>query len=396
MRIFALLLIVLTLAMAGCTGPELLHRSVLGYDEAIITLEREMLLINIARRHRNVPIHFTVTSSIAATFDYERSVGFMGRLFEGNNTDSNAVNNLALNFGTRLSENPTLGIIPMQGNEFTERILSPLEEDKFEFLIVQGAAIDMVIRLMARGIELQNEDGTFKRFVLNRPSHVEEYKEFRRMALHLASLNISRNLFVGNLTFSTAVSPSLSGAPSVGDITDAVEKGYFCIKNDEDGSYKLYKHFTGRVTITNYDPLTLTDSERHALNQRANKRPDNFILVDIRPEYPGGDFPIFGCVKLRSLNGIIDFLAEGIENSPEFDVEPDTRTGLTPQNPKNTMTILIDGQLDAEFLNVPYKGHKYTIEYTPWNYEVFTNLYYLYQTAVTDVSTNIVPVTIAK
>ena len=38
MRIFALLLIVLTIAMAGCTGPELLHKSVLGYDETIITL----------------------------------------------------------------------------------------------------------------------------------------------------------------------------------------------------------------------------------------------------------------------------------------------------------------------------------------------------------------------
>ena len=394
MRIFALLLIVLSFAMAGCTGPELLHRSVLGYDETIITLEREMLLINIARRHRNVPIHFTVTSSIAATFDYERSAGFIGSLFENNSGDDR--NNLSLNFGASLSENPTLGIIPMQGNEFTERILSPLEEDKFEFLIVQGEAIDMVIRLMARGIEFQNEDGTFKRFVLNRPSHVEEYKEFRRIALHLASLNISRNLFVGNLSFSTAVSPSLSGAPSASDITEAVEKGNFVIKNEEDGSYKLYKHFTGRVVITNYDPLTLTDGERHALNQRANKRPDNFILLDIRPEYPGGDFPICGSIKLRSLNGIIDFLAESIENSPEFDVEPDPRTGLTPQNPKNTMTILIDGQSEEEFLHVPYGGREYTIEYTPWNYDVFTNLYYLYQTAVTDVSTNIVPVTIAK
>jgi hypothetical protein len=380
--------------MAGCTGPALLHRSVLGYDESIITLEREMLLINIARRHRNVPIHFTVTSSIAATFDYVKSAGFIGTLFERASSDDTS--NLSLNFGMSLSENPTLGIIPMQGNEFTERILSPLEEDKFEFLIVQGEAIDMIIRLMARGIELQNEDGTFQRFLLNRASHVEEYKEFRRIVLHLASLNVSRNLFVGNLAFSSAVSPALSGAPSVSDITEAMEKGYFVIKNKEDGSHKLYKHFTGRVVITNYDPLTLTDSERYALNQQANKRPKNFILVDIRPGYPGGDFPIFGSIKLRSLNGIIDFLAEGIENSPEFKVEPDPRTGLTPQNPKNTMTILIDGPSEAQFLHIPYKGHNYTVEDTAWNYHAFTNLYYLYQTAVTDVSANIVPVTIAK
>ena len=394
MRIFVLLLMFLTFVMAGCTGPKLLHKSVIGYDETISTIEREMLLINIARRHRGIPLHFTVTSGIAATFDYERSAGFVGRLFERGSGDD--VNNLGLNLGMRLSENPTLSIVPMQGNEFTERILAPLQEDKFEFLVFQGEAIDMAMRLMGRGIELQFEDGSFKRFILNRPSHAEEYSEFRRIALHLASLNISRNLFVGNLSFSAAVSPELSGPPSASDITDAMEKGYFVIKNENDGSHKLYKHFDGRVVITNYDPLTLTDSERHAINEIANKRPENFILIDIRPGYPGGDFPIFGGIKLRSLYGIMDFLADGIDESPEFDVEPDPRTGLTPNNPKNTLTILVDDPSSERFLHVPYRDHDYTIGYTTWDYEAFKNLYHLFQTAVTDVAKTVVPVTISK
>jgi len=394
MRIFVLLLMFLTFVMAGCTGPKLLHKSVIGYDETISTIEREMLLINIARRHRGIPLHFTVTSGIAATFDYERSAGFVGRLFERGSGDD--VNNLGLNLGMRLSENPTLSIVPMQGNEFTERILAPLQEDKFEFLVFQGEAIDMAMRLMGRGIELQFEDGSFKRFILNRPSHAEEYSEFRRIALHLASLNISRNLFVGNLSFSAAVSPELSGPPSASDITDAMEKGYFVIKNEKDGSHKLYKHFDGRVVITNYDPLTLTDSERHAINEIANKRPENFILIDIRPGYPGGDFPIFGGIKLRSLYGIMDFLADGIDESPEFDVEPDPRTGLTPNNPKNTLTILVDDPSSDRFLHVPYRDHDYTIGYTTWDYEAFKNLYHLFQTAVTDVAKTVVPVTISK
>ncbi len=196
MRIIALICLVFSLAVTGCTGPKLLHRSVLDYDETISTLERKMLLINIARRHRNIPIHFTVTSSIAATFDYRKSAGFVGTLFE-RASSGDGVSNYALNFGMSLSENPTLGIVPMQGDEFTQRILAPLEEDKFEFLVFQGEAIDMIVRLMARGIEFQNEDRSFQRFILNRPSHTEEYKEFRRIAFHLGSLNVSRNLFVG-------------------------------------------------------------------------------------------------------------------------------------------------------------------------------------------------------
>jgi len=77
-------------------------------------------------------------------------------------------------------------------------------------------------------------------------------------------------------------------------------------------------------------------------------------------------------------------------------VEPDPRTGLTPNNPKNTLTILIDDPSAAEFLHVPYRGHEYTIGYTTWDYEAFKNLYHLFQTAVTDVSTTVVPVTISK
>ncbi len=395
MRIIALLFLILTFALAGCTGPKLLHRSVLDYDETISTLERKMLLINIARRHRNIPIHFTVTSSIAATFDYRKSVGFVGKIFE-RASSGDGVSNYALNFGMSLSENPTLGIVPMQGDEFTERILSPLEEGKFEFLVFQGEAIDMIIRLMARGIEFLNEDGTFQRFVLNRPSYVEEYKEFRRIALHLASLNVSRDLFVGKLAFRGAINLELSGPPSASDITEAIEKGYFWETNEEDGTYELSKHVNGRVVISNYDPMALKDSERQALNQFANKQPKNYILVDIRPGYPGGDFPIFGSIKLRSLYGIIDFLADGIENSPEFDVEPDPRTGLTPENPKNTLTIMIDEPSAAEFLRVPYRGHNYTIGYTSWDYDAFKNLYHLFQTAVTDVSAQLVPITISK
>ena len=290
MRAFTMLSIVFAFALAGCTGPQLLHKSVLNYDEVISTLEREMLLINIARRHRGIPIHFTVTSSIAATFDYEKSAGFVGTIFERASGDED-INNYAFNLGISLSENPTLGIIPMMGDEFTSRILSPMDEERFEFLAFQGEAVDMIIRLMGRGIEFQNEDGTFKRFILNRPSHVEEYKEFRRIALHLASLNISRNLFIGKLSFLGVVSPELPDPPSTSDITEAIEKGYHWKKNDGNGSYELYKHFAGRIVITNYDPNTLTDSERQALNTLANKNPRNFILIDLRPEHPGGDFP---------------------------------------------------------------------------------------------------------
>jgi hypothetical protein len=58
------------LSLAGCIGPVALHQAVLGYDKTVHRLESEMLLLNIARMYYHLPDHYTVTSAIAATFDY--------------------------------------------------------------------------------------------------------------------------------------------------------------------------------------------------------------------------------------------------------------------------------------------------------------------------------------
>jgi hypothetical protein len=63
----------LILMLAGCVGPPALHESVLGYDQTTAELEQEILLLNIARLSQRSPVHFTVTGSIAATFDFTTS-----------------------------------------------------------------------------------------------------------------------------------------------------------------------------------------------------------------------------------------------------------------------------------------------------------------------------------
>jgi hypothetical protein len=382
MRLVILLLSIIPFAMLGCMGPISLHKAVLGYDETISQLERELLLLNIARTHCEIPGHYTVTSSIAATFDYKVNAGIFGTFFER----ASGINTYGMNLGTSVAENPTLSIIPIQGEEFTKRILSPLDENKFLFLVFQGVSIDMAMRMMARGIEIQNPDGTFKRFILNWPIRPEEYEEFRRIALHLSWLNANRKLFVGKLYFDKSIKSKLPGPLSTGDLTVALEKGYYWQQVDEDGTYELTKPTIGRVTITNYDPMALTNSERQALNHIAAANPNNFILVDIRPDHPGGEFPLFGRIKLRSIGEIDKFVASGIDKYPEFDVDPDTRSGMVDPNPRNTLTVLIDTPTRPGVLKVSYNGHDYTIGNTSWDRQAFNLLYQLFQMTVTDVS----------
>lgn len=386
-------LLVAVLALAGCLGPVSLHDAVLGYDRTVGRIELEMLLLNIARLRDHLPVHFTVTSSIAATFNYQVSTGVAGIY-----NDTPGYFKPSFSIGAAAAENPTLSIVPMQGREFTERVLTPMNEAKFEFLIFQGSPIDMVLRLMADGIEVQTPEGRFKRFILNSPTRPEEYEEFRRVVLQLAWLNANRKLFVGRLFFVEATRATLSAPPPAAEIRNAVEKDYRWRQAPGAGVYELDRRVSGRVAITNYDPRTLSDAERGALNAKAANNPANFVLIDIRPGHPGGDdWPLFGAFKLRSLNRILDFVAEDGGSAPEYDVKPDPRTGDAGPNPPQTLAInMTESAGTREFPYARYRGRYYAVADTPWDRKGFRLLYQLFQMTVTDVSQVGVPITISK
>ena len=85
---------VITVAISGCVGPPVLERQVLGYDEVTKMLDEKLLLLNIARVSNQEPVHFTSTSSIAATFNWTATLGASGEV-----TESKGTNFFNLNIG---------------------------------------------------------------------------------------------------------------------------------------------------------------------------------------------------------------------------------------------------------------------------------------------------------
>jgi hypothetical protein len=379
-------LLAAALVISGCLGPISLHEAVLGYDHTVSRLGREILLVNIGRLHHGLPVHFTLPTSIAATFDYQTNAAILGPFSD-----------VGLSVGVSAAENPTLTIVPIQGKQFTERVLTPLEDTAFEFPVFQGAPLDMVMRLAADGVEVQTQEGTFARFVLNWPTHPAEYEEFRRIAMHLAWLNATRDLFVGRLSFLETTHARLSTPPTATEILNAFEKDFRWRAGAGDGGYALERRVTGRVAITNYDPRRLSDAERQALNTRAGANPGNFVLIDIRPGYPGGDLPLFGALKLRSLNRILSFVAADHGAGGEYEVTRDLRTGDSGPNPRRALGIEVTAQAPPGLLpHARYGGRYYAVADTPWDRQAFTLLYQLFQMTVTDVSSVGVPITISK
>lgn len=387
------------LSLSGCLSPIALHTAVLEYDRTVNRVETELLLLNIARARQYHPLHFTAVSSVAATFDFRMEAGILGRI--GASPEDAPVE---VGFGTSVAENPTVTIIPISGEEFTKRILRPLDESQFEFLVHQGLDLNMLLRLMARGIMIDREGRSTVLF--NNPVHVDGYREFRQRLLHLAALNQSGHLFIQSLMYEEAYPVALDRAMTPVEIVAALEKGYRWTSIPGTAESQLTRKIQARLVIANYNPKLLSGEERRSLNDMIDQDPRDWVFVDIKSGFPGGDYPFQGKILLRSFNAILGFLARGIAEDPEFPVEPDPRTGPIGRNPARTLEIseTSDTPTDADFF-VELAGRYYSLRRVPitqgmvpsWNQEAFSVLTNLFQMTVTDVSNTKTPlITIPK
>jgi hypothetical protein len=153
----------------------------------------------------------------------------------------------------------------------------------------------------------------------------------------------------------------------------------------------------GRVIVANYDPMALSDAERQALNERIRNNPQGFVYLDIRPGGPGGDMPVQGAIKLRSMLQILVFLAKGIRQSEEFPVDPDPRSGKVAVDPASTLRINVTSHRpDERSPSVYFHDQYYVLNDTYWDRTSFHMLNILFQTTVGDVKAVGVPITISK
>ena len=162
-RLFAgwiIVIIFLIYAQSGCVSPLAINRAVLAYDQSVIKAENELLLINLLRMRDEEPPHSTIMSSIAATFDFRVRGGLIG---QGLSEDL-----FGINLGSEAAENPTATIIPVQGEEFTRRVLLPLDHARFEFLAHQPYHLSALLRMAAREVEVADET-TGQRVIVNSP-----------------------------------------------------------------------------------------------------------------------------------------------------------------------------------------------------------------------------------
>jgi len=390
--------------LSGCLSPIALNRAVLEYDRTTAKIQAEMLLLNIARANRREPVHFTAVSSVAATFNFQVTAGWLGRLADNTATGSAA----ALTLGASASENPTVTIIPVEGEAFAKRMLTPLSGNRVLFLAVGGLEPSAILRLLARRyIDMSGEGGDHIR---NNPRYKDQYIEFRRIILHIASLDLADALYSPQIVYEEVVPAPYPTDSSASEVTDTVigvlKEGYLWQPPVGGGPPVLTRVVKGRRILSNYDLSDLSNDQRRRLHKEVERLPKNSLFVDIRPGHPGGEYPLHGHFLFRSFRQCLHFIARGISVAPEFDVEKDPRTGPVHANPARTLVIQETADEPSEALfKVQHSGSWYWIPEAPegasqeaaWDQIAFRLVSAVYNMTVTDISTQPRPsITIAK
>ncbi|MGH8658899.1 MAG: hypothetical protein ACREV4_10640 [Gammaproteobacteria bacterium] len=303
--------------LSACLGPMTLDQAVLSYNEATTDALSKQLLLNIARARHHQPMHFTAVSNIAATFNFQLNAGATPAL----TGDQGGL--LAPLFGGSVSENPTISLIPVEGEEFTKRLLAPFQENKMTLLLRQGVDIDLLLRMLAE--EFRMNEGKREIVYHNRPSDRVGYPMFRRIVLHLSSIQDRNSLYVEPLMIRRDwVLPA--EAMTLEGFRGLRQEGYSIEPVERQVQYRLSKDIIGHIVMTNFDPDLLSQEERVRLDEEAETSAPNEIILDVRPGYAGGSYPLKGKLRLRGFHKLLTFLGHSIHDEPEYHVDKDPRT----------------------------------------------------------------------
>lgn len=380
------------LLLSGCLSPITLTRAVIAYDDAITESQSKQLLVNIARAQYHQPIHFTGVSNVAATFDFRFTAGATPAL------TGDASRTILPVIGGSVAENPTISIAPIEGEEFTKRLLTPFHESKLTLLLRQGIDIDLLLRLMAKELRWKQNGETIA--YRNNPSDKTGYEMFRRVVLHLSAIQDHNSLYVEPLSIERSWTIPADSVTAEG--FKALEQEYQVSYNRQDKTYTLRKQVEGGTLITNYDPDSLSGEERALLQNENEDGLPHDVTFDIRPGHYGGDWPLKGDFRLRSFNAMLNFLGLSLAEEPEYHVDKDDRTPEVMENPVKTMDLIVSPSAPSGLdLAMKSHGNYYAVNtagpQARWNREAFKLLSQLFQMTVTEVPRTGVPsITIAK
>ena len=174
----------------GCSstnGPALIPEERSSYNQAIARSLDEQLLLNLVRlRYRDTPL-FLEMNSVVSAYSFRKKGSAGGGVGWTNGT---AASNLSIGGETESTEGPVVTYSPLRGEDFANRLLSPLSPITMLLLSQSGWSLE---RLLLCCVQHANDISNATAAAGPTPDYIPVYEQFHKLA------HIFRNLQVAGL-----------------------------------------------------------------------------------------------------------------------------------------------------------------------------------------------------
>lgn len=275
----------LLLGLAGCTrfGAMQVPTDQFDYNKAIARSMQEQMLLNIVRlRYFEAPVFLTV-SSVLTQYSWAGTVGVTGQEGFGIGGGLQAPGFVSGSAAAQYLERPTITYLPIEGDDFARRLMTPMPLDFVFALREAGYATDILFR---SGISRMNDVHNMGGVGIPLPGDVDRTLQARRERDNLARFQ---------RLVSVILELSLLNAVEVQRRTgeDGPERVLVIAPRQTPETAALVRELK---TILELDPNA---SVFRLTTRRVGRAPDEIT------------------VQTRSLIQIMAFLAQGVEVPPE-------------------------------------------------------------------------------
>lgn len=285
--LIAVLLAAATLMLEGCAanfGPSAVRTERPNYNREIARSHDEQMLLNLVRlRYRDTPL-FVELTSVVTSYTFDRSLTLGARVIGGAPPDE-----YTAGAGALIGNRPTITYLPLQGEEFAIRMLSPLPLESVMLFSQTGWSIE---RLMLLCVQRINDIDNAPSATGPTPGAEPEFRRFRELVTRLRRLSLAGR-FGMNWDFADT-----EAAPSGHRMT-------FWLRAPEDPADPL----AGDVAAV-----------REALGLAADQ--EEYTMTPYQSRRLHGEVSVRG----RSLLGVLYFLSQSVEPPEEH-----ARAGLVTQ-----------------------------------------------------------------
>ena len=219
LTIFRLVLVLVLLIPAGCTGPMAIRRTHQHYNEAIQKTGKEQLLLNLVRlRYLDVPT-ILAAESLTTQFSFDRGAGVDGSVIEGS-----LPNGLDLGISTSAGETPTVSYRPLRGSEYIKELVTPMKPEDLIRFIESGWSIERVLQIAAQEVNgIPNAPTASGPTPLQAPN----YQEFDQLLDLLRELQVQGNIELGYVQEQKKISgTALTAQVTSEDLVNAAKNGF--------------------------------------------------------------------------------------------------------------------------------------------------------------------------